>query len=139
MVITYQHLLELEACEKQLNLFEQAFGTSLELTTELEAQQELAQMLEDWKFDRNFAKLEILTEEQRIPYQNITGPYWEKFIDTIDEAWQKYLHTLRTEEDRYLLRAKATYETLHLNEERRYGVICWLIMIQILTGTLEQK
>jgi hypothetical protein len=109
MVITYEQLIELGACEEERNSFKSVFGKSLVLPTELSEQKVLAQILQNLNFSFFWAKNHLLTEKQASELQIYATPAWNEYLCN-----PKYSHS-------------------------QYRTECWLIMIQILTNTLEQK
>ena len=135
MIITYPQLLELGACEEQRDLFEQVFGASLELPTELEAQKNLAYLLQANNVDMCWVEDNLCCDDQRThiyhlqdiaakKYENIVGPYWNAYFGPMlldqnyPDLYQEYLKVSRP-------------ALIILAREN------WLAIIQVLTNTIN--
>jgi hypothetical protein len=135
MIVTYQRLVELNACEKQRDLFQQVFGASLELPTELEAQKNLAYLLQANNVDMCWVEDNLCCDDQRThiyclqdiaakKYEKIVAPYWNAYYGPMlleqhsEDLFQDYLKVSRPAE-------------IILAREN------WLAIIQVLTNTIN--
>jgi hypothetical protein len=136
MEITLNQLVAMEVCEEQREKFFTVFGQELELPVELQSQKELASLLVSEDFDLTWCKeflllpwqnnlLEKTIKEDEFNYwagvNKACLAYKTSLVCSPSESaalWQEY--------------CKAGDELLQPLQEKK-----WLIVIQILTKTLE--
>jgi hypothetical protein len=111
--ITVAKLYQLEACDRQVDLFIALFGSELELPTEFNAQEKLATILQENSFDLYWVRTVLLTREQRF-----------KLEDRTESAYEVY---------------RCSYPIAAIPARETYIKVVWLIIIQILAGNDSEQ
>ena len=116
-VITLTMLVEKKACQEQINLFEQRFGESVEITEDF-------RLKYSNEFDIYWLVDNTLNEKQRELYYTIRSQAWKEYEAIQGAAWEKYEAWGVTLSEAYYPRgvpALDKYEAVEAAAWKKYG------------------
>lgn len=112
--VTVQSLIDLRACNYQIELFQETFGNSCELTREnLQRASEV--------------KLDLIWWIQKVYGKQVAKLHWDAYATEMKPHWDAYCTAIQPHEDAYLTIKKQYYDASWAVRKPHWDVYCTAI------------